>query len=143
MFPLAVMHNHQQRKNTIILKNTISARQKRILQLCFRQWKLSLKLGIIYFFIKITFFLPVEIRGNLIFKKYRYSGWAQIGVLFFLLVECIIDIRQSPFFKKSSCQGKIIPASRQVIFQLLEPLFLRFCEIPTSDTFFSSSGSGV
>ena len=52
---------------------------------------------------------------------------------FFLLVESIIEIRWNTIFLKHSYWGKIIPASGQLIFWIVEIIFLHFLEIPTSD----------
>ena len=52
---------------------------------------------------------------------------------FFLLVESIIEIRWNPIFLKHSYWGKIIPASEQLIFWIVEIILLHFLEIPTSD----------
>ena len=57
------------KKNSIILKNTISPRQKRILQLLFPLVGAITEITKNPIFLKMTLFLPVEIRGNLIFKK--------------------------------------------------------------------------
>ena len=55
------------KRNSKILKNTISARQKRILQFLFPLVHTIIEIRENQF-LKITFFLPAEIRGNPIFK---------------------------------------------------------------------------
>ena len=55
------------KRNTKVLKNAISARQKRILQLLFPLVQTIIEIRENQF-LKITFFLPAEIRGNPIFK---------------------------------------------------------------------------
>ena len=57
------------KNNNVILKNTISPRQKRILQLLFPLVKNIIEIRNNPIFLKINSFLPVEIKGNLIFKK--------------------------------------------------------------------------
>ena len=84
------------KKNTAILKNTISARQKRILQLSFPLVETIIEIRMNPFFLKITLLLSVKIRRNPIFKKLFWLGTDSRA--FFLLVGRIVEIRRNPFF---------------------------------------------
>ena len=51
------------KKNTIILKNTISSRQKKILQFLFSLVETIIEIRKNQILLKIAFFVPVVIRG--------------------------------------------------------------------------------
>ena len=85
----------------------------------------------------MTLFLPVEIRGNLIFKKVKLFWLGTDSGAFFLLVENILKLGEIQYFNK-------IPARRRLFLQvnnsfsgLWKSFFLHFSEIPTSDFFFA------
>ena len=67
-------------------KNTISPRQKRILQLVET---------------------IIEIRKNPIFQNVTFSWLSTDSRAFFLLMETIIDIRRNPVLQKKFLRGKV------------------------------------
>ena len=87
---------------------------------------------------KITLFLPFGIMRYPVFKKLRYSGWARILKLSFCLWKALLKLGGIQIFK--------VPARARLFLQVenwfsgqWKPFFLVFSEIPTSDSFFSSS----
>ena len=59
----------------------------------------------------MTLFLPVEIRGNLIFKKATLFWLGTDSGAFFLLVENILKLGEIQYFNK-------IPARRRLFLQV-------------------------
>ena len=89
-------------------KNTISPRQKRILQLLFPLVETI-----------------IEIRKNPIFQNVMFFWLSTDSIAFFLLMENIIEIRRNPVLQKNFYDGKVFLAGGQLIFWLVEAVLFR------------------